>query len=90
MSDEMKFKEEELESMADKLLEQASIAELSEQPELELPKPKKKAAAAKKKEPVDPAEAAKTAEERLNELLERGKKKGSLTAKELEVLEERG
>ena len=30
MSDEMKFKEEELESMADKLLEQASIAELSE------------------------------------------------------------
>ena len=87
MSDEMKFKEEELESMADKLLEQASIAELSEQPELELPKPKKKAAA-KKKETVDPAEAAKTAEERLNELLERGKKKGSLTAKELEVLEE--
>ena len=47
MSDEMKFKEEELESMADKLLEQASIAELSEQPELELPKPKKKAAAKK-------------------------------------------
>ena len=42
MSDEMKFKEEELESMADKLLERASIAELSDQPELELPKPKKK------------------------------------------------
>ena len=87
MSDEMKFKEEELESMADKLLERASIAELSDQPELELPKPKKKNAV-KKKEPTDPAEPVKTVEERLNELLEHGKKKGSLTAKELEVLED--
>ena len=44
MSDEMKFKEEELESMADKLLEQAAMSEISDQQELELPKPKKKAA----------------------------------------------
>ena len=43
MSDEMKFKEEELESMADKLLEQAAMSEISDQQELELPKPKKKA-----------------------------------------------
>ena len=50
MSDEMKFKEEELESMADKLLEQASIAELSEQPELELPKPKKRPPPRKKRD----------------------------------------
>ena len=85
MSDEMKFKEEELESMADKLLEQAAMSEISDQQELELPKPKKKAA---KKKEADPAEAAKTNEERLNELLEKGKKKGSLTTKELEVLEE--
>ena len=42
MSDEMKFKEEELESMADKLLEQAAMSEISDQQELELPKPKKR------------------------------------------------
>ncbi len=31
MSDEMKFKEEELESMADKLLEQAAMSEINQQ-----------------------------------------------------------
>lgn len=85
MSDEMKFTQEELESMADKLLEQASIGELSDQPELELPKAKRKSG---RKKDVDPAEAAKAIEERLSELLERGKKKGSLTSKELAVLTE--
>ena len=44
MSDEMKFKEEELESLAEKLLEQASISEISDQQELEIPKPRKKTA----------------------------------------------
>ena len=85
MSDEMRFNEEELESMADKILEQASVAELSGHQELEIPKPKKKAA---KKKDAEPADAGKSVEERLAELLERGKKKGSLTAKELECIGE--
>ena len=85
MSDEMRFNEEELESMADKILEQASVAELSGHQELEIPKPKKKAA---KKKEAEPADMGKSVEERLAELLERGKKKGSLTAKELECIGE--
>lgn len=85
MSDEMRFNEEELESMADKILEQASVAELSGHQELEIPKPRKKAA---KKKEAEPADVGKSVEERLAELLERGKKKGSLTAKELECIGE--
>ena len=85
MSDEMKFKEEELESLADKLLEQASISEISDQQELEIPKPRKKTA---KKKEAEPAESPKSNEEKLAELLEKGKKKGSLTTKELECLAE--
>ena len=85
MSDEMKFKEEELESLADKLLEQASISEISDQQELEIPKPRKKTA---KKKEAEPAEQPKSNEEKLAELLEKGKKKGSLTTKELECLSE--
>ena len=85
MSDEMKFKEEELESLADKLLEQASISEISDQQELEIPKPRKKTA---KKKEAEPAEPPKSNEEKLAELLEKGKKKGSLTTKELECLAE--
>ena len=85
MSDEMKFKEEELESLADKLLEQASISEISDQQELEIPKPRKKTA---KKKEAEPAEPPKSNEEKLAELLEKGKKKGSLTTKELECLSE--
>lgn len=85
MSDEMKFKEEELESLAEKLLEQASISEISDQQELEIPKPRKKTA---KKKEAEPAEPPKSNEEKLAELLEKGKKKGSLTTKELECLAE--
>ena len=85
MSDEMKFKEEELESLADKLLEQASISEISDQQELEIPKPRKKTT---KKKEAEPAEPPKSNEEKLAELLEKGKKKGSLTTKELECLAE--
>ena len=85
MSDEMKFKEEELERLADKLLEQASISEISDQQELEIPKPRKKTA---KKKEAEPAEPPKSNEEKLAELLEKGKKKGSLTTKELECLAE--
>ena len=84
MNDEMNFTEEELESMADKLLEEASATDISAQSEMELPKPKKKTG--KKKE--TPAEPAKSPEEVLNELLEKGKKTGRLSARELSVLEE--
>ena len=52
MNDEMKFTEEELESMADKLLEQASANDIASQDETELPKPRKRAA--KKKESAEP------------------------------------
>ena len=44
MSDEMKFTEEELESMADKLLEEASATDITAQPETELPKSRKRPA----------------------------------------------
>ena len=77
MKDEMKFSEQELENMADALLEQAAAEE----------KPKAKKKASKKKE-SEPGEPVKTVEERLAELLEHGRKKGKLTTKELEVLED--
>ena len=83
MNDTMNFSEEELESMADKLLEEASVSDISSQTELELPKPKRKAS--KKKEADAPA---KTPEETLQELLEKGKKAGRLSAKELAVIED--
>ena len=83
MADEIKLSEEELESMADKFLEDAAASDIADQDETELPKPKKRSA--KKKEGSEPP---KSPEEKLNELLEKGKKTGRLTAKELEVLEE--
>ena len=85
MTNEMNFSEEELESMADKLLEEASVTDISAQPELELPKPKRKAASKKKETPEEPR---KSPEETLHELLEKGKKAGRLSAKELSVLED--
>ena len=85
MTNEMNFSEEELESMADKLLEEASVTDISAQPELELPKPKRKASAKKKETPEEPR---KSPEETLQELLEKGKKAGRLSAKELAVLED--
>lgn len=83
MTDDMKFTEEELESMADKLLEQAAIPDIAAQTETELPRPKK----AQKKKAV-PEQSQKTPEERLAELLEKGKKAGKLLPKDLECLEE--
>ena len=85
MTNEMNFSEEELESMADKLLEEASVTDISAQPELELPKPKRKSAAKKKDAPEEPR---KSPEETLQDLLEKGKKAGRLSAKELAVLED--
>ncbi len=83
MADEIKLTEEELESMADKFLEEANASDIADQKETELPKPKKRPA--KKKEAAEPP---KSPEEKLRELLEKGKKLGRLSAKELEVLED--
>ncbi|MDO4973662.1 MAG: RNA polymerase sigma factor RpoD [Eubacteriales bacterium] len=83
MNDEMKFTEEDLESMADKLLEQASANDIASQDETELPKPRKRAA--KKKESAEPP---KPPEQVLQELLDKGKKAGRLSVKDLTVLED--
>lgn len=85
MTDEIKFTEEELESMADKMLEEASATDIASQAETELPRARKKSA---KKNAAAPEQPQKTPEERLNELLEKGKKAGKLSAKELECLED--
>ena len=79
MAEERTYTEKELEEMANQLLSDTEPA-----PEA---KPKKKAAAKSKKEPA-PEQPVKTPEERLNELVEKGKKNGKLTAKELECLED--
>ena len=73
--------EQELESAADALLTAAD----AEEGEEDAAKAKKKAA---KKKDGAPEEPVKTPEERLAALLEKGKKNGKLTAKELECLEE--
>ena len=73
--------EPELESAADALLAAADAEEGGE----DAAKAKKKAA---KKKDGAPEEPVKTPEERLAALLEKGKKNGKLTAKELECLEE--
>ena len=78
---EMMTDTEELEKAADALLEQTE----------EKPAPKKKTHKKAKAEEAAPAETAeKSPEEKLNELLERGKKNGKLSTKELTCLEEIG
>ena len=82
MNDEMKMTEEELENMANELLAAAD----ADPQEMVVPeKPKKKSS---KKKDAAPAEPQKTPEERIAELIEKGKKQGKLSAKELECLEE--
>ena len=72
---------EALEKAADALLEQAE----------EKPAPKKRTRKKAKTEEAAPAETNdKSPEEKLNELLERGKKNGKLSTKELACLEEIG
>ena len=78
MAEDRVYTQEELKEMADQLLE----ADRQEQTE----KPKAKRKAAKKKEAEEVP--SKTPEERLNELLEKGKKAGKLTARELACIEE--
>jgi RNA polymerase primary sigma factor len=88
MAEERTYTEKELKEMADKLL----MEDAANNPDLDKPKAKRKSSTAsakssKKKEAVE-AVPAKTPEERLAELLEKGKKAGKLTSKELECLEE--
>ena len=83
MSEEQVYSEQELSEMADALLSESDPGELIPEP----PKPRKKAA---KKKDTPEETVTKTPEERLNELLERGKKNGKLSSKELECLEEMG
>ena len=78
MAEEHVYSEEELKETADRILE----ADRKEQAE----KPKAKRKSGKKKEAEEPN--PKTPEERLNELLEKGRKAGKLTAKDLECIEE--
>ena len=78
MADERVYTERELKEMADRLLE----ADRPEQAE----KPGGKRKSGKKKETEE--SPLKTPEEQLNELLEKGRKAGKLTAKDLECLGE--
>ena len=78
MADERVYTERELKEMADRLLE----ADRAEQAE----KPGGKRKSGKTKETEE--SPSKTPEEQLNELLEKGRKAGKLTAKDLECLGE--
>ena len=77
MAEEHVYTEKELKEMADQLLEEDDARNGAARP---------KRKSSKKKEVEEPN--PKTPEERLNELLEKGKKAGKLTAKELECIEE--
>ncbi len=83
MNDELQLTEEDLESMADKLIEEAAGADIAGQEETELYVSPKKSSK-KKEAPAD----TRTSEERLAELFEKGRKVGKLTSKELELLNE--
>ena len=80
MSEEKVYTEQELKAMADQLL--AEDEGLEEKPA----KPARKRASRKKEAAEDAP--VKTVEERLQELVEKGKKAGKLTPKELECLED--
>ncbi len=83
MNDELQLTEEDLESMADKLIEEAAGADIAGQQETELIKSRKKSSR-KKEGPVD----TRPPEVRLQELFDKGKKTGKLTTKDLDLLNE--
>ena len=82
MAEEHIYTEKELKDMADQLLKEDELQHEHSDPE---DKSKSRRKSGKKKESDEPV---KTPEEKLNELLEKGKKAGKLTAKELECIEE--
>ncbi len=77
MKDETILSEEELEKMADTILDENSADET-----------KTKNGKSSKKKTADKVENQKTPEEKLAELIEKGKKKGSLSTKDLALLNE--
>ena len=81
----MHLTEEELESMADELIEQASEADLANQQETEIIRTPRRSA---KKKAEDVAPDNRPPEVRLQELLEKGKKAGKLTPRDLDLLNE--
>ena len=78
MDKEKVLTEEELEAAANALLEQDEAEK----------KPAKKRSSKKKKVEEKPPEDNRSPEERLNDLLEKGKKNGKLTTKDISCLEE--
>ncbi len=82
MAEEHIYTEKELKDMADQLLKEDELQHEHSDPE---DKSKARRKSGKKKDSDEPV---KTPEEKLNELLEKGKKAGKLTAKELECIEE--
>ena len=72
------------------MAEKKEFEEMDDLEIMEEPKPKKKTSKRKTKAEAEAekAAAAKTPEERLNELLEKGKKNGKLSTKDIECLEE--
>ena len=86
MAEEKNFTNEELKRMADELLKQADEKEAAAAPQKKTAaKSTKKKSTSKKKEPE---QDGKTPEMKLLELLEKGKKAGKLTTKDLECIEE--
>ena len=85
MNDELNLTEEELESMADQLIEQAAEADLANQQETEIIRTPRRSPKKKTDEAVTDS---RPAEARLQELFEKGRKTGKLTTRDLDLLNE--
>ena len=84
MNDELQLTEEELESMADRLIEEAAGSDIANQQETELIKAPRRNTRKKDEAPTD----SRPPEVRLQELMEKGRKAGKLTSKDLDLLNE--
>jgi RNA polymerase primary sigma factor len=84
MNDELQLTEEELESMADRLIEEAAGSDIANQQETELIKAPRRSSRKKEEAPSD----SRPPEVRLQELMEKGRKAGKLTSKDLDLLNE--
>ena len=84
MNDELQLTEEELESMADRLIEEAAGSDIANQQETELIKAPRRNTRKKDEAPTD----SRPPEVPLQELMEKGRKAGKLTSKDLDLLNE--
>ncbi len=84
MNNELQLTEEELESMADRLIEEAAGSDIANQQETELIKAPRRNTRKKDEVPTD----SRPPEVRLQELMEKGRKAGKLTSKDLDLLNE--